>query len=107
MSTMLYLWIRFGSASGGMARYWTNGVVARLLGWVFPFGHHGSWYSRLLVYWLVHPRHRIRLPLGRPLFGSGVRHDCNLARDGAWMRAAGGVGSAMRLRPRKRADQTA
>ena len=38
MTTMLYLWIATGSALGGMARYWTNSVMARLLGGVFPWG---------------------------------------------------------------------
>ena len=33
-----YLWIGFGSALGGMARYWCTGVMARLLGETFPWG---------------------------------------------------------------------
>ena len=34
----LYLWIALGSALGGMARFWCNGVMARLLGETFPWG---------------------------------------------------------------------
>lgn len=35
---MAYLWIAFGSALGGAARYWCYGVMARLLGETFPWG---------------------------------------------------------------------
>jgi CrcB protein len=34
----LYLWIALGSALGGMARFWSTGVMARLLGETFPWG---------------------------------------------------------------------
>jgi hypothetical protein len=33
-----YFWIAVGSAIGGIARYWLSGVVARLVGEVFPWG---------------------------------------------------------------------
>jgi CrcB protein len=33
-----YLWIAIGSALGGMARYWSSGVTARLIGETFPWG---------------------------------------------------------------------
>src|SRR5512140_2994273 len=33
-----YLMIGLGSALGGMARYWCNGAMARLLGETFPWG---------------------------------------------------------------------
>jgi CrcB protein len=35
---MNYLWVAIGSALGGMARYWSSGVVARLIGERFPWG---------------------------------------------------------------------
>jgi fluoride exporter len=34
----LYLWIAFGSALGGVARFWCSGVLARLFGEAFPWG---------------------------------------------------------------------
>ena len=33
-----YFWIAVGSALGGMARYWSSGIVARLIGETFPWG---------------------------------------------------------------------
>ena len=33
-----YLWIGLGSALGGMARYWGSDIVARFLGYTFPWG---------------------------------------------------------------------
>lgn len=35
---MSYLWIGFGSALGGMGRYWCSGVTARVFGEAFPWG---------------------------------------------------------------------
>lgn len=35
---MLYLWIALGSALGGMARYFSNGMAAAILGPAFPWG---------------------------------------------------------------------
>ncbi|TAL00111.1 MAG: fluoride efflux transporter CrcB [Rhodospirillaceae bacterium] len=33
-----YLWIGIGSAFGGMARHWCNGLIMRLAGAGFPYG---------------------------------------------------------------------
>ena len=33
-----YAWVAFGSALGGVARYWLGGVVARSVGESFPYG---------------------------------------------------------------------
>jgi len=33
-----YAWIAFGSAIGGVVRYWLSGAVAHPLGETFPFG---------------------------------------------------------------------
>ena len=33
-----YGWVAFGSALGGMSRYWLGGVVARSVGEAFPYG---------------------------------------------------------------------
>jgi CrcB protein len=35
---MNYLWVAFGSALGGMARYWCSDLAARLIGETFPAG---------------------------------------------------------------------
>src|SRR5471032_290091 len=35
---LAYGWVAFGSALGGMARYWLGGVVARGIGDDFPYG---------------------------------------------------------------------
>ena len=35
---MTYLWVAFGSALGGMARFWLGGFVVRFLGSTFPWG---------------------------------------------------------------------
>lgn len=37
-SLAIYLWVAFGSALGGMARYWCSGIAARLVGETFPWG---------------------------------------------------------------------
>jgi CrcB protein len=34
----VYLWIAFGSALGGMSRFWLSGVIARSFGETFPWG---------------------------------------------------------------------
>jgi len=34
----LYLWIAFGSALGGVARFWCSGLFARQFGETFPWG---------------------------------------------------------------------
>ena len=34
----IYLWIAIGSAAGGVARFWSSGVAARLIGETFPWG---------------------------------------------------------------------
>ena len=35
---MDYVWIGFGSALGGMARYWLSGVIGERFGEAFPVG---------------------------------------------------------------------
>jgi len=42
---MMYLWIAFGSALGGMARYWCSGVIAQRIGETFP------WDTLLVIFW--------------------------------------------------------
>jgi CrcB protein len=33
-----YLWVALGSALGGVARYWSTAIAARLIGETFPWG---------------------------------------------------------------------
>lgn len=33
-----YFWVAIGSALGGLARYWSSGVAARMFGETFPWG---------------------------------------------------------------------
>jgi fluoride exporter len=35
---MMYVWIAIGSALGGVARYWSTGLVAQTIGSTFPWG---------------------------------------------------------------------
>ena len=35
---MTYFWIAIGSALGGMARYWSSGLVTTAIGGTFPWG---------------------------------------------------------------------
>jgi len=104
MTTMLYLWIGIGSALGGMARYWTNGVMARLLGGVFPGGTMAvniigcsfiGWFAvitgsggRWVAPFSVRAFVMTGICGGYTTFSTFSLDTLNLARDGAWMRAA-------------------
>jgi CrcB protein len=35
---MAYLWVGFGSALGGMGRFWLSGLIAQRVGETFPWG---------------------------------------------------------------------
>jgi CrcB protein len=35
---MAYVWVGFGSALGGMGRFWLSGLIARRVGETFPWG---------------------------------------------------------------------
>lgn len=37
-SASIYFWIALGSAIGGVARFWSSGVIARMFGETFPWG---------------------------------------------------------------------
>ena len=104
---MEYLWIAFGSALGGVARYWLSGVVARRFGEAFPVGTllvnvTGS-FAIGFVAALTDPGGRFLMSVparqfvmlgvlgGYTTFSSFSLQTLNLARDGAWLDASANV----------------
>lgn len=103
----IYLWVAFGSALGGMARYWCSGVMAAYLGETFPWGTIlvnvvGSFAIGLFA--------TLTAPDGRLFVGTEVRQfvmfglfggfttfssfsvqTLNLLRDGEWLQATTNV----------------
>ena len=103
----LYCWIAFGSALGGMARYFCSGVAARLFGETFPWGTllvnvTGSFLIGLFAT-LTGPdgrmfagstaRQFVMLGLlgGFTTFSSFSLQTLNLAQDSEWLQAGGNV----------------
>ncbi|HXQ41444.1 MAG TPA: fluoride efflux transporter CrcB [Candidatus Udaeobacter sp.] len=102
-----YLWIMFGSALGGGARYWCSGVVARAFGETFPWGTllinvTGSLVigffntitgpdGRLLVATTARQFVMIGICGGYTTFSSFSLQTLNLSREGEWLRAGGNV----------------
>ena len=102
-----YLWIAAGSALGGAARFWCQGLAARMIGDSFPWGTLivnivGSSFIGLFAT-LTGPAGR--LPAGASIrtfvmvgicggyttFSSFSLETLNLARDGHWNRAVANV----------------
>ena len=101
------LWVAFGSALGGMARYALSGFVASRIGEIFPWGTlavnvsgcaviglfaafiapGGRWPGSLAIRELV----LIGLCGGYTTFSSFSLQTLSLARDGEWLRALGNV----------------
>ena len=102
-----YLWVMFGSALGGGARYWCSGVVARMFGETFPWGTllinvFGSLVigffntitgpdGRLLVGTTARQFVMIGICGGYTTFSSFSLQTLNLARDGEWLRAGANI----------------
>lgn len=101
---MSYLWVAFGSALGGMARYGCSGLAARVLGPSFPWGTLLVNVSGSLIIGFIAT---LAAPDGRVLmtpdarafvligilggfttFSSLSLETLNLARDGEWLFAA-------------------
>ena len=98
-----YLWIAFGSALGGMARYACSGLVAAWFGQTFPWGTLvvnilGSFVigffaaltgpdGRLLVPGDIRQFVLVGICGGYTTFSSFSLQTLNLAQDGEWARA--------------------
>ncbi|MBS0233898.1 MAG: fluoride efflux transporter CrcB [Proteobacteria bacterium] len=109
----IYLWIGFGSALGGMARYWLSGVIAVLFGETFPWGTlivniTGSLIigfiaaltgpdGRLLVSTTARQFMMIGLCGGYTTFSSFSLQTLNLMNDGQWLYAALNIGASVFL----------
>ena len=104
---MNYAWVAFGSALGGMARFWCSGVAARLWGETFPWGTlivnmAGSFIIGLFAT-LTGPENRFLVPSearifvlagftgGYTTFSSFSLQTLTLARDGEWFRAGANI----------------
>ena len=101
---MLYVWIGVGSALGGMARYWTHGLMARLIGDSFPWGTFAvnilgcsfiGWFTTISGpdgRWLAPTSIRMFIMTGicggYTTFSTFSLETLALARDGEWMKAA-------------------
>ena len=105
---MLYLWIAIGSALGGVARFWCSGLVATLIGELFPWGTlfvnvTGSFIigffaaltgpdGRLLVGPTVRQFVMVGFCGGYTTFSSFSLQTLGLLRDGDWLRAGLNIG---------------
>jgi CrcB protein len=101
---MFYVWIGIGSALGGMARYWTAGIMARLIGETFPWGtlvanvlgcSFIGWFATMVGpdgRWLAPASLRLFVMTGvcggYTTFSTFSLETLNLARDGQWLKAA-------------------
>lgn len=102
-----YFWIAIGSALGGVSRYWTSGVAARLIGETFPWGTLiinvlGSFIigffatltgpdGRVLVSTTARQFVMIGFCGGFTTFSSFSLQTLNLMNDGEWLRAGGNI----------------
>lgn len=66
----IYLWIGLGSALGGMARYWSSGLVAVQFGESFPFG---TLFVNVLGSFLIGVIATLTAPDGRLFVGTEMR----------------------------------
>jgi CrcB protein len=107
----LYLWIALGSALGGAARFWCNGVLARLLGETFPWG---TLFVNLLGSLIIGFFATLTAPDGRMFVDQTVRQfvmigflggyttfssfslqTLNLVNDGEWFYAGVYIGASV------------
>jgi len=66
----IYLWIGLGSALGGMARYWSSGLIAVQFGESFPFG---TLFVNVLGSFLIGVIATLTAPDGRLFVGTEMR----------------------------------
>jgi CrcB protein len=109
----LYLWIAFGSALGGTARFALNGVIDRSFGETFPWGTlliniTGSFaigFFNTLTgpngRWFVGSQGRMFFMIGicggYTTFSAFSLQTLNLAREGEWLHAGGYVAGSVVL----------
>lgn len=109
----VYLWIAFGSALGGAARYWCNGFFARSLGGAFPWGTlfvnvAGCLFIGFFATLTAPDGRMFVAPLTRQVVMAGIcggfttfssfsLETLNLARDGEFFRASGNVMGSVAL----------
>jgi fluoride exporter len=102
-----YFWVAFGSALGGIARFWCSGFVAALIGETFPWGTllinvTGSFViglfatltgtdGRLLVGSLARQFVMVGVCGGYTTFSSFSLQTLNLINDGEWLHAGANV----------------
>lgn len=102
-----YFWVAFGSALGGIARFWCSGLVGALIGETFPWGTLlinviGSFViglfatltgvdGRLLVGSLTRQFVMVGLCGGYTTFSSFSLQTLNLINDGEWLHAGANV----------------
>ncbi len=102
-----YFWIAIGSALGGIARYWSSGVAARLIGETFPWGTIivnvvGSFIigffatitgpdGRIFASTLTRQFVMIGFCGGFTTFSAFSLQTLNLANDGEWLQAGGNI----------------
>lgn len=110
---MIYLWIAFGSALGGVGRYVFGGWIARMAGATFPWGTllvnivgctFIGWFAtftgpdgRLLVATRTRQFVMIGICGGFTTFSSFSLETLNLLRDGQSGRAMANVGLSVAL----------
>jgi len=109
----LYFWIAIGSALGGVARYWSSGVAARLIGETFPWG---TLIVNVAGSFIIGFFATLTAPDGRIFVGSTARQfvmvgicggfttfssfslqTLNLLNDGEWLRPGANVGASVML----------
>lgn len=109
----IYVWIAVGSASGGMARYWCSGVIARLIGETFPWG---TLVVNVLGSFIIGFIATLTAPDGRIFMGSTARlalmagfcggyttfssfsiQTLNLLNDGEFLYAGANIGLSLLL----------
>ena len=104
---MAYVWIAIGSALGGVARYWSSGVAARLIGETFPWG---TLIVNVVGSFIIGFFATLTGPDGRVFASSAARQfvmigfcggyttfssfsiqTLNLVQDGEWLQAGGNI----------------
>jgi CrcB protein len=110
---VVYLWIAFGSALGGAARYWCYGFAARVWGETFPWGTLavnviGCAFIGLFATltgpdgkWLAPSSLRMFVMTGicggYTTFSTFSLETLNLAHDGEWYKAGANIAASIAL----------